>query len=849
MGVLDKLGNTEPAREIDLKLNESHEKEWYLCATDFWYWAQFVRTDDEDSGKVKYLPTNCDQLKRTKWEMDNNRLILILKARRQMLSWLCMLRELHASIFCGTAMPDSFDAFRNGTMTIGEVEAKYLIERITKVWHRLPEWMKKKNLLATDNQLLMQFTGGGTIQAFPMKREGPQTFGFSSVVFDEMALQEAARSTWVGMMPTLGSHGRLCAVTTPNGKLNFFFRVWENKGNQFKNIKRIYIHWDGTHRTYEGGQIVDTFTPKNPLHDKKWFDQVTSGMDKHQIARMFFGSFAAYAGMPVWTNFDYDTHVKSDVEVIPNRLIMPCWDFGFHFPALTIWQRNTRDQWVGLSEYEDFDIGFDRFCKDGRDHANSVYSREKFPEIHFVDPAGFQRYSSKAVSGATCDVMEIKAQWGTGTKIRPGSVEVGTRDNEGPRLKEVRKLWDLRADGQPGIIISDKMASFIEGCQGGYCYPEKGGETPDKNEACVPMWAEALTPNGWKSVHELTVGDDIFIYNQEKNKLNTGKLLDIHIYPERKKTIILSSSRTRFTTTPNHRNLIRTKSDVYHWVETKNLKQGHQLLHPVPEERPRKQRHYSDAFITLCAYITAEGWYNKSRDMVYFCESTKCNPKYVKYLLELFVHDPCIKALKQRQEIQTWTVSKERAAQVRQLMPNKYPTAEFITRMNNSNRRRFIYEFFRGDGCFSNGSGETFAPDPNNMTRKRDLLIGKNCIRAVQKNKKTIDAVEMMAALAGINTTVHPKGEYWSITLNRSANTSDVQYLEKQDDYTVGVWCPTTSNGTWLCRQGGKVWITGNSHLQDTIQYGVTGYNRMSGIRGKKKEEKKPERIGRRFGI
>lgn len=482
---MDNLKNASE-EEVKEAISKTEDQEWELCGRDFWYWCQFVTTVDEETQEIRYMPLDCDQLHKTKWEMDNNKIIIFLKARRQMLSWLAMLRELHAAMFCGSGIEGTANSYRAGIMTIGETEAKYLIERPTETWKRFPDWMKRRNPLVTDNQLFMKFQKGGTIQAFPMKREGPQSFGFSSVVFDEMALQEAAYTTWVGMLPTLGQFGRCVAISTPNGKLNFFHRVWRNKNNEYKGIKRMYIHWDGTHKTYENGKWTSEWHPEKQLHDQNWYDGedgVINGLGRNDIARMYQGSFAAYAGQPVWDLFEKETHVKPDFDIDEMSPVFVCWDFGYHYPAVTIWQRNNRDQWIGIAEYEEFDVSFDTFCANVLVFVNSLYDRGRVREIHFCDPAGNQRYSSKSRSGAYSDMMEIKAVFGKSTQIRTGALEVGTQVNEGPRLKEVRKLWKLRADGQPGVLLSENMKTFIEGCEGGYSYPEKGGEVPMKNEA------------------------------------------------------------------------------------------------------------------------------------------------------------------------------------------------------------------------------------------------------------------------------------------------------------------------------------------------------------------------------
>ena len=116
-----------------------------------------------------------------------------------------------------------------------------------------------------------------------------------------------------------------------------------------------------------------------------------------------------------------------------------------------------------------------------------MYDRKKNAEIHFGPPDMKNRYRNKAQSGAVNDYDQIKRSFAIGNRrvnVRFIPGEMGTRDNEGPRLKEMRRVLRLRRDGQPGILLSPRMELLIEGFMGGYCYPEKGDtEQPDKNEA------------------------------------------------------------------------------------------------------------------------------------------------------------------------------------------------------------------------------------------------------------------------------------------------------------------------------------------------------------------------------
>lgn len=447
------------------QLKRERDREWRLVCHDLFYFCQFVKTEDEERGELRDFPVHFEYLQEVNHQIEQHQKSIILKSRRMIVSWLGVLRQLHKAIIAGTGMPDTPDVFRGGLSSMDEEHAKYLIERATKVYHLLPQWIKARNPLSTDNKLFMRFEKGGMLQAFAAKKEGAQGYGFSEYFFDEMAWQEAARSAWHGLVPTLGATGKLIAVSTPNGKLNFFAKIWHNEKHNFDDIHRIKLHWT-----------------QNPEHDETWFKAATAGMEDQEIQAKFELSFSHYAGDRVWPNFQRKTHIVEETEIITSRPMLIGWDLGYHFPAVGFWQYNAQDQYVGHREVNGCDVEFTKFVKDVKEFANSFYNRMQVPEIHFPDPAGFHRYSSRSMSGAASDIHEIRLQFGRNAQIRAGAMQTGTRENEGPRLKTMRKLLSLRADGRPGLIVNERMEVFIEGALGGYSYPEKGGEEPMKNE-------------------------------------------------------------------------------------------------------------------------------------------------------------------------------------------------------------------------------------------------------------------------------------------------------------------------------------------------------------------------------
>lgn len=454
--------------EVRQRVNKEHKRELELCAQDFWYFMRFIETEDEDQAIFRPFPRHYPYLREFNKTIEDNQKTILLKSRRLLASWIMVMRQYWQAKFANTGIKGSKDVFRGGLMSIGKTEAEYLVQRISRSDKRLPLWLQQKNPMSVDNKMYLEFERGGTIQAFPLKREGPQTFGFTEVGFDEMSRQEAVRSCWTGLIPTLGDRGKLVAVSTPKGKRNLFADIWFNKNQAYTDIARVTMHWTD-----------------NPEHDQAWFDKTTTAMDPQMIACMFELSFAAYYGDSVWSKWNTQMHKVEDTALLDSPMYIG-WDLGYNNPAAVFFQRNTKDQWIGHREVMGDQISFDLFCRQVIEMANTFYDREKVAEIHCCPPDARHRYQNRAMSGAVSSAGEIKQSFGFGNQpariiFCPG--QTGTREVEAPRLSETRKTFAMRKDNEPGAYFNKRMEIFIEGCQGGYCYPESGdSEVPEKNE-------------------------------------------------------------------------------------------------------------------------------------------------------------------------------------------------------------------------------------------------------------------------------------------------------------------------------------------------------------------------------
>lgn len=465
----------EERRDLMEQLGEARMTDIVLAAQNMEYFAQFAETFDEESQSYRKFPTRTEYplLWGINDQIDIKRRCVINKGRRAMLSWLGTLRQTWRAWRVGMGVPGVPTVFGGGIMSIGEDQAVELVTRCKTIYNRLPPFMRQFNP-ARIKTIEITFAGGGRTKAFPLRRHGPLSFGFTEVFFDEMAFQEAVRTVWEGMAPTLGASGILLAVSTPNGRGNLFYDVWHNKNNRYDEIERIWLPYDS-----------------HPDHDESWLQGIAGMLTQKEVARQFYGSFASYAGDPVWDGFKRPWHVASEDDaagwkIDTDRPIYIGFDLGYHFPAATVWQRDSFDRWIGLLEYQDYDCDFQAFCENLREKLTGMYDRRRGMEIFCMPPDAKNRYRQRAKSGAANDVAQVKMTFAFGArkprvKFCPG--ETGTRDNEAPRLKETRLLFKRRADDKFGILLHPRMELFIEGCDGGYCYhAERPTEQPDKNE-------------------------------------------------------------------------------------------------------------------------------------------------------------------------------------------------------------------------------------------------------------------------------------------------------------------------------------------------------------------------------
>ena len=174
-------------------------------------------------------------------------IVPLLKARKIGATSYFEGRFLHKAMF----LPGAFLPI----MSQGEKEAFKVIADCKFIWEHLPDALRQE--LITDNKEVLEFKGGGTIQAFPATTKAGRSFTGTEILFDEADFHEHFGTSYDALLPLIGdSGGKMFPISTPNPeKVDSEFRqIYKRAEN------RLYLgYYDRPNRTeamYEAARTL-----------------------------------------------------------------------------------------------------------------------------------------------------------------------------------------------------------------------------------------------------------------------------------------------------------------------------------------------------------------------------------------------------------------------------------------------------------------------------------------------------------------------------------------------------------------------------------------------------------------
>lgn len=155
-------------------------------------------------------------------KFQNERQVIVLKARQMGMSWLAM-----AFVVWCILNKSNFHVY---ITSIGLKEVNEQMNRIRFIWYNLPEWMVDKVVLGgkgcKDNDSLIEFTNGSAIHAISSSKSGGHGAAPGLYILDEFSRKENDVMSWRAIKPSLGKTTKTIIISTSNGFNNVYADLW-----------------------------------------------------------------------------------------------------------------------------------------------------------------------------------------------------------------------------------------------------------------------------------------------------------------------------------------------------------------------------------------------------------------------------------------------------------------------------------------------------------------------------------------------------------------------------------------------------------------------------------------------
>lgn len=296
------------------------------------------------------------------------------------------------------------------------------------------------------NRSEVAFENGSVIRSLPATERTGRTFSATAVYLDEFAHMPWAEGIYQAVAPCAAQGGRITVVSTPKGRGDAFWRLWQESGLGVRPFERLRIHWsECPEYNPEGFPIDDPDERRRVGEAGAWYQAQRRRFTEDQWAQEYECDFVG-SGSLVYREFDPELHVGS-FRYNPEWPTYAGQDFGYVNPsvALVIQVSPSEDVFVIEEHYDT--------SRSASELARSVYGPacERYGvKAWYCDPSG------------RSEMAELRAA-GVPATARRSMVEEG--------VLAIRKLLRPPVGGPPKLHV-DKRCKRLIAELGAYSYRE-----------------------------------------------------------------------------------------------------------------------------------------------------------------------------------------------------------------------------------------------------------------------------------------------------------------------------------------------------------------------------------------
>jgi hypothetical protein len=347
---------------------------------------------------------------------------------------------------------------------------------------------------------------------------------------------------------------------------------------------------------------------------------------------------------------------------------------------------------------------------------------------------------------------------------------------------------------------------------------ERYGHRGNWRGYCVDETTEALTQRGWLTYDKINENDTIMSFNNGQNTWSSIKSIYRGEFDGLMHKLDVIGMDALIT--PGHK--LITKNGL---KPAELLLESDSIILMGQPESGAKVETYTNAFVELAGWIVTDGCYEKSDDkikriVIYQNSSPKADR----------IRD-CLNTLEYkfteslRGNNISFAISRNDSRKIYNILPIKDVSMTFILALTSAQRELLVNTLVAGDGWITHNKYRHY----------------------VQKNKDSVDLFQALCAINGTKTNSHYVDNhksfgkpvtYYNINLfSPRKNKTKVECIEFHGGKRNGrgskgtgkhthpnvpttyykgmVWCPETEYGSFMARRNGKVYLTGNTYLEE----------------------------------
>lgn len=328
---------------------------------------------------------------------------------------------------------------------------------------------------------------------------------------------------------------------------------------------------------------------------------------------------------------------------------------------------------------------------------------------------------------------------------------------------------------------------------------------------CVDIETEALTKRGWVSGPDLTEDDTILSCDKD-GQLRWSRIKSIFRNWDYSGLMYrLENQAIDAFVSPGHKFLL---SDG-RLRPVEDLKTSDVII-TMGEALEGSEATYSDAFVELVGWAVTEGSFRIGTERTHPYEKPATKWVRISQLPGDYADriEDCLEAVGaeyrvgrsgRQGRVLSFDVAKDIANELHDIAPNRVMTREFMHALTSDQRRLLIETMVDGDGWRHGNTLHYCQKDPEHMAALAYLaaLSGLTTYERLRTPPETDG--DYRNAQPCLVMTIHGDGQ-----MSRK-RAHFKKHWRTEDQYTGLIWCPETEYGTFVCRRGGKVYVTGNT--------------------------------------